>query len=282
MARLNPNNRRRQGAQRFVPPRQDPRADVQPPVPKGRYDAPGDEPLAVASQLTLQEPFRLDRALAKRLVCREVNPKEAFTIRDGSAAYFRASLKELSPEGGWALPYERMERSPEPSLDITLGCAVLARQRMIFVMQKATELGVTRIVPLLTDHSVPADGLEHERANAWPAQVIRAAKQCRRGSLPHVLPPTSLDLFLASPAFEGADVCVALDDRSAPAPVPANPPRRVVLLVGPEGGFSDAERSRLTGKAHPWALGGRILRAETAVIVGLTAVQMTWGDFTRP
>jgi 16S rRNA (uracil1498-N3)-methyltransferase len=247
----------------------------------GRYDAPGDEPMAIASRLTLHEPFRIERALVKRLERREVNPKEAFTIRDGSDGYFRASLKELNADGGWALPYERMERSPEPTIDITLGCSVLARQRMIFVMQKATELGVMRIVPLLTDHSVPAEGLEHERANAWPAQVIRAAKQCRRGSLPEVLPPTPLDSFFASAGFSAADVCMVLDDHSAPVPAPTDRPQRIVLLVGPEGGFSDAERSRLSGKAHPWVLGGRILRAETAVIVGLTAVQMTWGDFAK-
>ena len=247
----------------------------------GRYDAPGDEPIAIASHLTLQQPFQIERAWVKRLERREINPKEAFTIRDKSGHYFRASLKELNADGGLAVAYERMERSPEPSIDITLACAVLARQRMIFVMQKATELGATRIVPLLTDHSVPPEGLEHERANAWPAQVIRAAKQCRRASLPHVLPPTPLDLFFDSPAFTAADLCMVLDDRSDPAPAPAEPPRRIVLFVGPEGGFSDAERSKLAGKARPWILGGRILRAETAVIVGLTAVHMTWGDFVR-
>jgi 16S rRNA (uracil1498-N3)-methyltransferase len=53
------------------------------------------------------------------------------------------------------------------------------------------------------------------------------------------------------------------------------------LFVGPEGGFSDAERSKLEGKARSWVLGGRVLRAETAVLAGLTAVQMTWGDFTN-
>jgi 16S rRNA (uracil1498-N3)-methyltransferase len=245
----------------------------------GRYDAPGDEPIAITSRLKLQEMFRIERPLVKQLDRREVNAKEAFTIRDESGEYFRASLKEIGPDGGLALPYELMERSPEPNVEITLACSVLARQRMIFVMQKATELGVMRIVPLLTDHSVPSDGLEHERANAWPAQVLRAVKQCRRGSVPEVLPPTTLDLFLASPAYTAADLCVMLDDRSAPAPAPSEPPRRVVLLVGPEGGFSDAERAKLTGNASPWLLGGRILRAETAVIVGLTAVQMTWGDF---
>jgi 16S rRNA (uracil1498-N3)-methyltransferase len=245
----------------------------------GRYDAAGDEPLATASRLTLQEPFRINRALVKQLEKREVNVKEAFTIRDGSGAYFRASLKELGADGGLALPYERMERSPEPIVEITLGCCVLARQRMIFVMQKATELGVMRIVPLLSEYSVPAEGLEHERANAWPAQVIRAVKQCRRGSVPELARPMGLEAFLESPVFGGADVRVMLDDQSEAESVPMAPPRRIVLLVGPEGGFSEGERSTLSGKASAWMLGGRILRAETAVIVGLTAVQMRWGDF---
>lgn len=250
------------------------------PVPTGRYDAEGDEPIVIESRLTLQEPFRIEPAWIKRLGRRDINPKEAFTIRDVSGTYFRVSLKDLNADGGLAVPYERMQRSPEPIVDITLACAVLARQRMIFIMQKATELGVTRIVPLLTDHSVPPDGLEHERANAWPAQVVRAAKQCRRGSLPHVLPPTSLEQFLASPAYSAAELSLVLDDRDDPTPLPAERPQRIVLFVGPEGGFSDAERSTLTGKARPWFLGGRILRAETAVIVGLAAVHMTWGDFT--
>lgn len=246
----------------------------------GRYDSPGDEAMAIEAVIVLQEPFRVDRGLVKRLERRDVNVKEAFTVRDGSGSYYRASLREMDVDGGVALPYELMERSPEPVLEITLACAVLGRQRMIFVMQKATELGVVRVVPLLTDHSVQADGLEHERANGWPGQIVRAAKQCRRGSLPEVSLPMTLDAFLESPAYVEADARVMLDDRSEPSEDPATPPKRVVLFVGPEGGFSDGERARLVGKAQAWILGGRILRAETAVIVGLTAVQMIWGDFT--
>ncbi|MGE5611545.1 MAG: RsmE family RNA methyltransferase [Bacillota bacterium] len=281
MARPNWSNRKHKDPQRSGHPGQRPNPQPHTPVVAGRSDAPGDEPLAIASRLTLQEPFRIGRALVKRLQRREVNPKEAFTIRDESGTYFRAAFKESDTNGGLALPYERMERSPEPTIDITLACAVLARQRMHFVVQKATELGVMRIVPLLTDYSVPLEGLEHEQSHAWPGHIARAAKQCRRGSLPQVLPPTPLDSFLASPVFTTADLCLFLDDRSEPAPVPAGPPQRIVLLVGPEGGFSDAERAKLTGKARPWVLGGRVLRAETAVLVGLTAVHMTWGDFTR-
>ncbi len=248
-------------------------------VSMDRYAAKGDPPLEIACSLTLQEPFTLERALVERLVRRGINAKEAFTIRDASGDYFRASLKELHNEQGVALPYERMKRSPESTVEITLACAVLARQRMLFVMQKATELGVTHIAPLITDHSVPPEGLEHEKAASWPGQLLRAARQCRRGSIPHLHPPVSLDTFLTSSTVTSADLCVVLDDRSHPTLAPKCPTRRIVLFVGPEGGFSDAERLKLEGKAQQWVLGGRVLRAETAVLVGLSAVQMTWGDF---
>jgi len=242
------------------------------------FEARGDEALAIASRLTLGENFRIDRGLAKRLRMRELNAKEAFTIRDASGEYFRASLKEWDDRGGSALAYERMERSPELVIDITLACAVLARQRMHFVMQKATELGARRIVPLLSEHSVPAEGLAQEQAHAWAGHIARAARQCRRGSLPGLIAPMALDGFLASPIFAAADVRLFLDDRSE-SPLDAKATKKLVLIVGPEGGFSDAEREKLAAKARAWVLGGRILRAETAVVAGLTAVQMLWGDF---
>lgn len=247
----------------------------------GPIAAPGDEPLAVAGTLSLDQPFRFDRGLAKRLRMRQVNAKEAFTLRDGSGGWFRASLKEYDGRGGVAVAYERMSRSPEATIDLTLACAILARQRMQWVVQKATELGVRRIVPLLTEHSVPLDGIEHEQAHAWAGHIARAARQCRRSSLPHLLAPATLDAFLALPLLASADLRLSLDDRSdaAAAGAPAEPPRRIVLLTGPEGGFSDAERQRLALYASSWTLGGRVLRAETAVLVGLTAVQMRWGDF---
>ena len=280
MAKPNRHSRKHAKHRPSGQPVQKPHPEPDNVAPMGRYDAPGDEPLAIASRLTLQEAFRIDRALVKRLKRRGVNTKEAFTIRDESGAWFRAAFQECDADGGLALPYERMDRSPEPSIDVTLACAVLARQRMHFVMQKATELGVMRIIPLLTDHSVPAEGLEHEQAHAWPDHVARAAKQCRRGSLPAVLPPMPLDSLLVSHVFTAADLGLFLDDRSEAAPHPTGPPRRIVLLIGPEGGFSDAERAKLASKARPWRLGGRVLRAETAVVVGLTAIHMRWGDFT--
>jgi 16S rRNA (uracil1498-N3)-methyltransferase len=253
---------------------------IEKPPSVGRYAALGDEPLAIAAALTLDAPFRFDRGLAKRLRMRDVNATEAFTLRDASGAYFRASVKAFDAKGGLAVAYERMSRSPEATLDVTLACAILARQRMHLVVQKAVELGVRRIVPLLTDHSVPIDAIEPEQPHAWAGHIARATKQCRRSSLPHLLAPATLDTFLASPLIGATDLCLFLDDRSDVAPVrPTEQPKRLVLFVGPEGGFSDAERERLVASATPWMLGGRVLRAETAALVGLAAVHMMWGDF---
>lgn len=242
----------------------------------GRSDADGDAALE-SPALELGTPFRFDAAFGARLALREVNPKEAFTVRDAAGAWFRASLKELDASGGTAVPYERCA-SPEPVVDITLACAFLARQRMLVVAQKATELGVTRIVPLFTEHSAKPQDLAHEKAHAWPGQIVRAAKQCRRSSLPALAPAMTLDAFLASPLAE-ADLSLCLDNAGGAAPPREAQPRRILLLVGPEGGFSDAERKKLEGRALPWLLGGRVLRAETAVFAGLTAVQLRWGDF---
>jgi len=250
------------------------------PKPSGRYDAAADAALEFPS-LELDRPFSFDADLARRLLRREVNVQEAFTVRDSAGVFYRASLKEAGPGGGTAVPYERLRVSPEPVVEITLACAVLARQRMIFVVQKATELGVTRIVPLLTEKSVPPDGLEHEKAHAWPGQIIRAAKQCRRSSLPELTPPMTLGAVLASPLASAADLGLFLDDIGGGSPAPVKDPKRILLFVGPEGGFSDAERKKLEGKASSWLLGGRVLRAETAVLVGLAAVHLNWGDF-RP
>lgn len=244
------------------------------------YSAVGDPPLHTDANISLQEPLILDRNVVKGLKRREINVKEAFTIADRSGAFFRASLKEMGPHSGMALPYEKMTRSPEPSISITLACSVLARQRMLFVMQKATELGVSRIVPLLTEHSVPRPQLEHEKASAWPGQILRAARQCRRSSLPHLDPPTELPAFIESDTYQSAQIRLMLDDRSEPQPSQSESVQRVVLFVGPEGGFSDSERALLSQTANSWVLGGRILRAETAVVVGLTAVQMKFGDFS--
>jgi 16S rRNA (uracil1498-N3)-methyltransferase len=143
-------------------------------------------PLRHTAKLTEGERVTLDAFQVRALRHREIKEKEAFTIVDREGHFFRAALKVMKKSGGEALVYERMASSTESPADITLLCAVLARQRMLVVIQKATELGVTRVVPVLSERSVARDGLDHQKAHAWPKQALRAARQCRRASLPEV------------------------------------------------------------------------------------------------
>jgi 16S rRNA (uracil1498-N3)-methyltransferase len=141
-------------------------------------------PLRHAAKLAEGEEIALGAVHVRALRRREIKEKEAFTIVDRDGDFFRASPKAMKQSGGEALVYEQMAGSTESPADITLLCAVLARQRMLAVIQKATELGVARVVPVLSERSVQRDGLDHEKAHAWPKQALRAARQCRRASLP--------------------------------------------------------------------------------------------------
>jgi 16S rRNA (uracil1498-N3)-methyltransferase len=243
-------------------------------------------PLRHTAKLAEGERVALDAFHVRALRHREIKEKEAFTIVDSEGHFFRASLKVMKKSGGEALVYERMAGSTESPADITLLCAVLARQRMLVVIQKATELGAMRIVPVLSERSVPRDGLDHEKAHAWPKQALRAARQCRRASLPEVREAIELASILEDECVTEADLCVYLDDRASSrralddaAPGADRAVRRIVFAVGPEGGWSDEERDMLERRgALPLRLGGRVLRAETAVFAGLTLLQHAYGD----
>ncbi len=234
-----------------------------------------------ADVLSVGQRIALDADQLRALRLREINVKEAFTIGDRQGQFFRASLTSASAGGGEALVYEGIAGSPESPADITLVCAVLARQRMLGVIQKATELGVMRVLPVLSERSVQSAGLEHEKSHAWPAQAVRAARQCRRASLPEVRATVPLLDALEDECFHAAERRVYLDDRatnSASETTQINP-TRIAFVVGPEGGFTDAERRLLEQKgATPLRIGGRVLRAETAVLVGLTLLQHLYGD----
>lgn len=232
-----------------------------------------DQPVQVG------EMVHLGRRGAEQLQFRQVNPKEAFTLVGPDGRFYRASLKISNIHGAEALVYEEMERSPESPLRIQLVCAFLARQRMIFVSQKATELGVERILPVFTEQSLGADSLEHEKAHAWPGQAIRAARQCRRATVPEVRDATPLREAMESDAWQSSQEVFYLDDQGEDSAVLQRGPERVCLVAGPEGGWTDPERRMLRrAGAKPLVLGGRVLRAETAVVVGLAVLQHALGD----
>jgi 16S rRNA (uracil1498-N3)-methyltransferase len=244
-------------------------------------DSTLNAPLRHAGPLAVGQRIELGPALVRGLRFRQINPKEAFTLVDETGSFFRASLIALGDVGGEALVYEIMASSPESPVHITLLCAVLARQRMLGVVQKATELGVVRVVPVLSERSVPREQLAHEKAHAWHGQALRAARQCRRASVPEIRSATPFAAALEDASFRGAHRRIYLDDRASAGAIQTDTPQpatRLALAVGPEGGWSDVERKLLKEHgAYALRFGGRILRAETAVLVGITLLQHAYG-----
>ncbi len=166
------------------------------------------------------------------------------------------------------LGVERQVRPQQPDPDLWLAFAILKRDATDLVVQKATELGVSVLQPVRTERTVT------ERINAVRLQAIatEAAEQCERLTVPHIAALLRLPALVASwppprPLF------LAVERAEAPPLRPIAGPAG--LLVGPEGGFASAELDEL--RRHPFvkpvSLGPRILRAETAAIVGLTLLQ---------
>lgn len=171
----------------------------------------------------------------------------------------------------------RLLRPPAPEPDVRLLVAALKRDAMDWLVEKATELGATRILPVTTRRSVA------ERANTQRLSAIAraAAEQCERLAVPEVAELAPLHRVLD--AWDGARLVVAMERSAAPplreaAAVLSHP---LALLVGPEGGFEAAELDDLRRRAFvvPAALGPRILRAETAAVAGLAALQALAGDW---
>jgi 16S rRNA (uracil1498-N3)-methyltransferase len=151
---------------------------------------------------------------------------------------------------------------------------------MDLVIQKATELGVTRIVPVLAGRSVVRiDPRQVERKRAhWQAVAVSACEQSGRSTLPAVELPVPLDAWLAVPPGDGPRLLLL---PGAPLPLGSLTAgtAAATVLIGPEGGLTDAEQGAATAAGYePRSLGPRILRTETAAIVALAVLQSSAGD----
>src|SRR4030042_1365275 len=208
---------------------------------------------------------------------------DPITIFDGSAKEYEGSIVELAPcfvliQVQNAFPSQR-----DSPLEITLAQSLLKGEKMDYLIQKATELGIKEIVPFFSSRSVPLleKSKRLERHHRWEKITIKASKQCGRGTLPVVKPlqdysemlrfaPTDSLRFILWEK-EGVTLKQSLK-RSAEK-------KKIFFIVGPEGGLSDAEveESRMMGFI-PVTLGKRIVRAETASLCLLSILQYEWGD----
>ena len=165
-----------------------------------------------------------------------------------------------------------------PPPDVWLLFAPIKKDRTAFIVEKATELGAAKIIPIQTDRSQSTNRIKQDKLQA---HAVEATEQCGGTVVPEVQGLQSLSTLLnAWPKDRHILFCdeAKLDDAHSLASLPDG---AWAIIIGPEGGFSDVERERLTAhdQSHPISLGPRILRADTAAVAALTLWQSAKGDW---
>ena len=197
-----------------------------------------------------------------------------FNGRDGE---WHADVAEAGKRGGILICSVQTKQLQMPP-DLWLLFAPIKKARTDFIVEKAVELGVSRIMPVQTQHT-HADRIRPEKLQA---HAMEAAEQCGATVVPEVAELVGLERVLAS--WDGARRILWCDEALAgEAPAVLDTPRGApwAILIGPEGGFSEREQQRLRGMPSvvPLSLGPRILRADTAAVAALTLWQSVLGDW---
>jgi 16S rRNA (uracil1498-N3)-methyltransferase len=203
---------------------------------------------------------------------------DAILVFNGRDGEWRAELAEAGRRGATLLVRERRRRQ-EGGPDIDYLFAPLKRARLDYMVEKATEMGVARLWPVLTRRTV-AERVNEERMRA---HTIEAAEQCGILRLPEIRAPERLERIIAG-WDKGRPLVFCDEDSAERCPFTALariPPGPVAVLVGPEGGFDPAERELLSSQPFVTriSLGPRILRADTAAVAVLALVNAVLGDW---
>ena len=234
-------------------------------------------PYSLADAVQIELETNAARHAAKVLRLRR---GDQIVLFDGTGGEYEASIHAVERshvlvDVGKFQPIDR-----EPALSVCLAQGLASGDKMDTILQKAVELGVTDFQPLSTRKSVVR--LTEERAERrllhWRQVAIAACEQCGRNRIPNLFDVEEIGEWVMRETT-GARFVLAPNGTKALADL-TDPPDRVTLLVGPEGGFAD-EELKLTLEAGytPVRLGPRILRTETAGMAALAAIQTLWGDF---
>ncbi|WP_114954716.1 16S rRNA (uracil(1498)-N(3))-methyltransferase [Sphingosinicella terrae] len=231
-----------------------------------------DQALAADTLLTLDGPAANYLGNVLRL-----QPGAEVKLFDDRTGEWLAQIKAAGRKRV-SLEIRRRLREREPAPDLWLLFAPIKRGRIDWLVEKATELGAARLLPVLTQRTI-VDRLNLDRLRA---HAVEAAEQCDRTALPELAEPVRLDALLRSWSagrsllFADEEGGVPLAEAAGPAPA--------AILIGPEGGFTAAERDAIRSleAARPVSLGPRILRAETAAVAAIALWMSAAGDWSRP
>lgn len=209
---------------------------------------------------------------------------ESLTLTDHQRTRYHVEVTDITSRAIHTRVVSQESAPPRLSPQIVLGQALLKGEKMDWVLQKATELGVDTIVPLETHYSVVKpnpERIDHQRTR-WRRIVLEAAQQSERWTIPAVSDPITLARF--TDQYSGAAAKGILSERTkgsslASLGLPREPHSMIVLLIGPEGGWIPAEQQLTQDRGFvALTLGHRILRAETAALAALSILQSRLGE----
>jgi 16S rRNA (uracil1498-N3)-methyltransferase len=234
----------------------------------------------VATGLCAGAEIRLPERAARHCAVLRLRSGDSITLFNGEGGEFAAEIARFSRDGALARVISGRSIERESPLSITLAQCVSSGDRMDLALQKSTELGVARIVPIASVRSVVH--LTSERADRrlehWRNVVIAACEQCGRNRIPEVEGIVEIGAFLSS-ASVGTGTRLLL---APEAPRRLNQLERatvVTLLIGPEGGLAPEEHRHAESSGFvPISFGTRVLRTETAPLAAIAAMQAMWGD----
>lgn len=240
-----------------------------------RFYCPPPLPLSTNFELPSAAAHHASRVLRLRV-------GDAVQIFDGIGNALDATINEISGKRVVLGNLQTCMVQQESGLRIVLAQAMCSSEKMDWIVQKATELGVSEILPVQTQRSVAKlSGTRAEkRTEHWRSVAISACEQCGRNDLPQIHAPQEVDTWLVAMRNASGSKFILLPGGAAQLQALPKPQGSATLVIGPEGGFTadEANVAQQMGFA-PVLLGPRVLRTETAAIAGISALQTLWGDF---
>ena len=233
------------------------------------------QPLTVGSRIELDGSAanHISRVLRMRT-------GEKLKLFNGDGYFYDTELEQVGKRNVSARILSAEQANAESALNTHLGQVLSKGERMDYAIQKATEMGVQMITPLISERCDVRLNAERgaKRLQHWQQVAISAAEQCGRAIVPKINPITPINQWIAD--TQDNELGLVLHHRTTQSLDSLPSPEAVRLLIGPEGGLTQKEIANAEAKGFvATTLGKRVLRTETAPVAALSIIQWLWGDF---